>query len=468
MFSTEWVRMFSKQTITRLFRENYPLILILAGTVLVSASIGPYRNGDTRLEYAAATGVVNWGMPYAYSIPNIIDEPPLGFYTSGLIFKIFGLSVENGVALVTLFGLGCTMLIYKFGKDFYSKTAGVFAAALFALSPWEFVLTRSFLIDTQCLFLSLLTLYVGVLAIRRDSVKLTAVAGIFFALALLTKLYAAFVLIPLLLLYLHHRPKNPKQILSQLAVFCFPTIYLTFLWYQLVLQKGFLYIIQHGDFSEVNVAGVVPSYTFVSTFLVNFALGLFFVVAAIFSLVLTFVFRKRFSKFLLFDMVCLISIAVIVGVDAFLAVNQNLKVPYTSAVKYLYQALPFFSLVAGSLAAKSVSFLSAAKNSLKPRKIMFIILSAAGIILLAVAIFSNINFVHQMSTHSYVVFEVKLGTNFGYSLFNRFPITQNSPVMHLQYVGFTLVLGGLLSVGGCRLLFSLQSISRWMKKSRLA
>ena len=93
------------------------------------------------------------------------------------------LQVINGTVLVTLLGLGSTVVIYKIGKEIYGKPTGLFAAALFALSPWELVLSRSFLIDAQCLFFSLLCLYIGILAIRKGSVKLSMVSGVLFAAA---------------------------------------------------------------------------------------------------------------------------------------------------------------------------------------------------------------------------------------------------------------------------------------------
>lgn len=437
--------MFSEHRLRKLLSEHYALIGILIGVALVSFTINPFRNGDTRLEYAAASGVVNWGMPYAYSIPNIIDEPPLGFYISGLVLKIFGLSVNNGVALITLFGLGCTVLIYKIGKETYDKKTGLIAAALFGLAPWQLILTRSFLIDAQYLFFSLLTLYFGIFAIRKDSLKLTAIAGIFFALALITKLYAVFVLIPLLLLYLHHRPKNTKQILAQLGIFTFPAVYSSFLWYQIILGKDLLYMVTHGDFTYLNTPEVAPTPTFVWDFLVNYGLGIFFVAATLFSLIIGLLFRKHLPKqMLLFDIVCLFTAVSILSVNVYLAVALNLKVPYTSAVKYDYQALPFFSLLAASLASKSVLLFRAAKSQERLRKILFFSVAFAGLLLLVAPIVTNMYYAHELSLSDYLLFRVEPDKLIGYSFFNYFPTSPDSPLMYVQYLGFAFILSGLL------------------------
>ena len=120
-----------------------------------------------------------------------MNQPPLGFYIEALFFKIFGSSINTDVTLITLFGLGSTVLVYKIGKELYGKPTGLFAAALFALTPWELVLSRSFLIDAQCLFLSLLCLFIGIIAIRKGSFKLF-MSGVIFAAAFLTKFFAVY------------------------------------------------------------------------------------------------------------------------------------------------------------------------------------------------------------------------------------------------------------------------------------
>ncbi len=175
--------MFDKDQLKKLVSEHYSLLSILIGITLVSLSIGPFQNGDTDWEFQAANGVLKWGMPYVNNIGNLMNQPPLGFYIEAVFFKIFGASINNGTALVTLIGLGSTLLIYKTGKELYGKPTGLLAAALFALSPWELVLSRSFLIDAQCLLLSLATLYIGILAIRRNSINIAVVSGVFFSAA---------------------------------------------------------------------------------------------------------------------------------------------------------------------------------------------------------------------------------------------------------------------------------------------
>ena len=357
--------MIRSSRLRELLAENYLLLAILVGVVLVSVSIGPFVNGDVDWEYSAALGVIRWGMPYAFTFGNMMNQPPLGFYVAALFFIFFGSSIDTGVVLMTFLGLGCIMAVYKIGDTLYGKPTGLVAAVLFALSPWELVLSRTFLIDMQCLFFSLLCLLVGIYAIRKDSFKLALVSGTLFAAAFLTKLFAVYTVIPLMLLFMYYRPKKLKRALSLLIAFLLPGILFTLLWYHAFSGQGLLSVISHDDFGDYNSAGIVPSYFFVGNFLLNYALGVFFVSAAFSSLLFCFFRRKLFSKVVAFDLICLATIMLIVAVNTFLGAGLNLKSPYNNAIKYDYQALPFFSLLAASLVGKCLSLFYSAKTKKK-------------------------------------------------------------------------------------------------------
>jgi len=415
--------------------------------------MGPYQTLDTQLEYNTTRGVIRWGYPYLDrfgephndSYGDLFNIPPLGFYIQALFLTIFGATVENGIALTTMFGLASTIIVYRLGKELYSESTGIFAAALFALTPWQLILTRAFLVDAQCLFLSLLYLYFGILAIQKESIKLATVSGVFFAAAFLTKQYAIFMLIPLLFLYVYQRPKNPKRILAQLITFSLPVVFSNLLWYQIILGKDLLYLFSHNDFKDLNFPEVAPSYSFVTNFLKDYGLGIFFVAAVIFSLTIGLLFWKQIQKKTVkSDLICLITIVTIIGVDLYLAVNLNLKAPYTSAIKYIYQSLPFFSLVAASLAQKSISLIKVAKQSAKFKKVLLISVSILGIVLLAVSIIANMNTAQKLATTSYLIFRVQPGQDVGYSFYVLHPLSQGDPLLIVQFFGFVMVSSGIL------------------------
>jgi 4-amino-4-deoxy-L-arabinose transferase-like glycosyltransferase len=445
--------MFDTPDIKTLLGRIYPLLAILIGVLIVSLPMGPYQTLDTQLEYNTTRGVLRWGYPYLdrFGSPSIdsygdlFNMPPLGFYTQALHFTIFGTNLENGIMLITLFGLGCTILVYLLAQEFYGKTTGLFAAAFFALAPWELIMTRAFLIDTQCLFLSLAYLYVGILSIRKDSLKLAGISGILFAAALLTKQFAVFMLIPLAILYIYYsRPKNKKILLSQLAVFVVPVVLSNFLWYNIILGKELLYLLNHNDFRDYNFPNYTPTYTFVSDFLINYGLGLFFCATVVVSLVTALLFWRRLpKKLVLFDVICLVTLSFIVGLVLYLAIDLNLKAPYTSAVKYLYHTLPLFSIAAASIVAKVALLLKNNNQASKPRHIMITIAVIVGIVLLVAPLITHMLNAQQLTTTSYLIFRVQPKLDVGYSFYVQNPPTAGDPALTLQFVGFIIVLSGL-------------------------
>lgn len=429
-----------KRSFAALLSENYPLLGILIGTVLVSASIGPFHNIDTQLEFDAASGVIKWGLPYI-TYKNMINQPPLGFYAEALFLRIFGLSYNNGVALITLIGLGCTVLVYMLGKTLYGKPTATLAAALFALTPWQFALSRSFLIDAQCLFFSLLTLLIGIYAIRKDSFILFMLSGTLFATALLTKFFAVFTLIPLTFFYFYHRPNKLRRVPAVVAYFL-PTLLFLVVWYQTLTYRGLISIIVIEDFNNFNPIGTVPSFFFIINYLLE-GLGALFLIATALSLIVSFAHRRLFAKLLPFDLMCLATILAVGSINTFLAVGLNLKSPYINPIKYDYQFLPFFSLLAASLVGKCLLLFNSAKSKEKLSKLLFSIASV-GLVLLAASMLLNMNFLNQQSTGDHWLFKVERNQEIGYSFINSTPLDQNSPLMSIQYLGFAFVLSGLV------------------------
>jgi 4-amino-4-deoxy-L-arabinose transferase-like glycosyltransferase len=304
-------------------------------------------------------------------------------------------------------------------------------------------MSRAFLIDTQCLFFSLLSLFVGILAVRRGSFKLFFVSGIIFAVAFNTKLYAIFTLIPLLLFFIYQQSIKPKRLVSWSALFFIPVLLSSYLWYQTITGVGLDSIFSHADLSVQSNGIVVPSYFFVSNLLTNYTLGWFLVDAAILSVLVCVVQRGVFRRFLVSDIISLAAIICVISVNVYLGVMLNLKSPYLNAVKFDYQILPFFSLLAASLVTKSTSLFTIAKLKRKTLKIAVSTVALVGIALVAAGLLYNMNFDHMISSTDFIIFKVEPTINLGYSLFNYEPIKENSLLMYAQYLGLTVALSGV-------------------------
>jgi 4-amino-4-deoxy-L-arabinose transferase-like glycosyltransferase len=419
-------------------RKRYALLIILLGATLVFISLGPYANFDTQTEYAAASGVLEYGVPFA-TYGNLINQPPLGFYVTAFFLKVLGLSYETGVAAVTLFGIGCVFLVYEIGKTMYGARAGLVAAGLFALTPWHAVLSRSFLIDVQCLFFSLLSLLVGILAVRKTSLKLTLATGLFFGVALLTKLFAVFTLIPLALFFLYYRPRSLKRVLATPVVFISPAFLMYYAWYEPISKLGFFSVFSHGDFSSFT-QGVTPS----PFFLVSFFLenpGLLFLLAGGISLAVSLWKRKDFAKTIFFDWVCLATIVGTAGVNMYLVLTRGLWVPYVDPVKYDYQLLPAFCWLAAALVPKALAFANSASSKLKHRRLL-LAATLVGLGLLVGAVLLNMQALQSLTGQDYLLFRVE--GDVGFSFVRLAPAFEQQYLAPVQGLGFLLILFSLL------------------------
>jgi 4-amino-4-deoxy-L-arabinose transferase-like glycosyltransferase len=431
----------------RIICEYYPLLSVLLAYLLIALSVGPYENGDTAWELDSVSGVLKYGLPYSNG-SHLIDQPPLGFFVQAVFAKTVGLSINNGTFLVTLFGFGCIVLIYEIGKAAYNKTTGFFAGLLFALSPWHMVISRSFLIDVPCLFFSLLSVFLGLIAVQKSSLKFFIFSGLAFAAAFNTKLYAVFALIPLLALFLRYNPKEQRKRLLWLGAFSIPVLVTTFFWYETIAAIGISSIFLHPDFFIPIPTDVTATYFFATNFLVSYGLGWFLIDAAVFSLLVYILQRHLLRNFLFFDAVSVAVIACVLAVNIFLGAGLHLRAPFQNAFKYDYQTLPFFCFLAGSLVSKSVSIITISWS----KKRWLLAGGLFGFILVAATLVYNVRYIQFFSMWEYLIFRVAPNINAGYSLFNASPLVENSPLLLVQFIGIAMALTGILWIGRQKIL----------------
>ena len=191
----------------------------------------------------------------------------------------------------------------------------------------------------------------------------------------------------------------------------------TLLWYQVALGCPILSIFHHNDFLDIIPAtvGVSPSPFFASNFLVNYGIGISLFVATAFSLILGLCLRKNASKPLLADFALLAGIVFAVAVNIALGVVLNLNVPYFSAFKYLYQALPFFALLAGSLIAKCFSLFGGAKSAVQPKQQLLYLAATAVVVLLVASLLSSMHYTNAVSMCDYLQYRVEPQVDYGYT-----------------------------------------------------
>jgi hypothetical protein len=171
------------------------------------------------------------------------------------------------------------------------------------------------------------------------------------------KLFAAFMLIPLLLIILlQQKDHNFKLSKRNLLVFLAPTLILQAIWFGGFANQNFFGVYFSSDITHpVLVAD--PSALFLPIVLVKSA-GWFLFAAGLFSLALTVAYRKVLTKTIWLDVVCVGTVAAVAGLDLFLVFGLHLTVPYVSVIKYNYFALPFYCLLAASLMTKGSTLIS--------------------------------------------------------------------------------------------------------------
>jgi hypothetical protein len=264
------------------------------------------------------------------------------------------------------------------------------------------------------------------------------VAGFFFGVALLTKAFAGFMLIPLGLYYAHHH----KEKLHTPAVFAFfvPSALFVALWYQFLSGLNDIKkFVLHEDFFTFNDA-YFPSLFFVGNYLYA-TLGGFFLAAVAISLLLACTKRQVLAEIFGFDVICIATVAAIITINTLLAVGFNLKVPYVSPFKYDFQLLPFICLLAASLTPKCSALAGSLKTKRRHDKLI-IATACLGLIGLGIAVFTNMVTITSISNMAYLQFLVE--GEVGYSVGNLAQTSPASSGIYVQYVGFLLVILGLL------------------------
>jgi 4-amino-4-deoxy-L-arabinose transferase-like glycosyltransferase len=442
-----------KKSFRKLLGGHYQIIGVLLGSLLVAVSTGIYTNWDAQLEFEAASSVVTRGYPFV-TTGLMINQPPLGFYMDSPVFHLFGLSYSNGVASATAFGLGCVVLVYALGVLLYGRKTGLMAAALFGIVPWHVYMSKIFLIDNQSLFFSLLFIATAVLAVRKNSQKLIAVAGVFFAVAFMTKLFAVFMLVPvLLMIFLQRKNLNFKLTFRNAMIFLVPSFVLQAVWFGGFANQNFFGVYFASDVTHPELVAN-PSLLFLPIILVKSA-GWFLFAAGIFSLALSAFYRKIFEKTLWLDAVCVGTITFVAGLDMFFVFGLHLTVPYISAFKYNYLALPFYCLLAASLAAKSGLLI---KSVDWKKKIHFVkpVLVGVGIVLLLCSLLESTAFLVKWV--GFVAFGVDSVTYYPFDVFSG---ATNGFSPALPYVAVVLM---ALSITGPFLVGSFKRVFGWLSK----
>ncbi len=168
--------------------------IVVIGAVLRFATLGNQSYWADEAETAHLLSLSLGGM-LSVVVPHEAN-PPLYFVLGWVWVKVFG-SAEVGLrSLSALAGTAVIPIAYLCGRELVSKSAGILAAALAAVSPFMLWYSQE---GTEYMLLAAMSgasLLYFARALRKPSTKNIVWWGVFSALALLTHFFAVFLVAP--------------------------------------------------------------------------------------------------------------------------------------------------------------------------------------------------------------------------------------------------------------------------------
>jgi len=156
-------------------------------------------------------------------LPKIVYDKPLfhhpPLFTYGLILfrKLFGVRYQ---VLFPVFASVITLLvIFAIGKELYDEAVGLIAAFIFSICPIVLHASTKIWIDAVLTLFCTLSVYLSILAVKKEKAFWYILAGISFGLAILSKISALAIIAPIV--YLFIKNFNAKRLSNVLYFIIF-------------------------------------------------------------------------------------------------------------------------------------------------------------------------------------------------------------------------------------------------------
>jgi len=158
---------------------------------------------------------------------------------------VLGLTVKSDILAKLIawsFGLISALLLYVFGKEYSSREGGLFAAAIFLLTPAIFTQMTCVYVDIALAMYSFISLISILKYFKTNDIKWAILAGIFCGFILSIKYIGVIALSALLIVYGYNfinKKGFKKEIFKGFSIFILFTIIFSFAWYlRAYLIKG--------------------------------------------------------------------------------------------------------------------------------------------------------------------------------------------------------------------------------------
>ncbi|MDI6654906.1 MAG: glycosyltransferase family 39 protein, partial [Candidatus Hydrothermarchaeota archaeon] len=159
-----------------------------------------------------------------------VEQPPLYFFIAGLVYSLasyineINIVVHSVRILSAIFGTAVIYVTYKIARELFEDSKIVFGAAMFvAFLPTNVVMGSVIHNETMVSLLSSLTIYFVISALKSNDGRTMLTAGIFFGLAILTKLTAFSLLVPCIV-FLIFVKKNKISLRKSFGVIFLPVL----------------------------------------------------------------------------------------------------------------------------------------------------------------------------------------------------------------------------------------------------
>ncbi len=192
-----------KNYLSNVDRSNLILIVLLGSIFFVG---GLWRNGFAYTYYSASAqaGTTNWRSFFFASVDGSnfisIDKPPLGVWLSSLFARFFGVTPFWILLPHAIAGILCACIIYKTLRITFDARTGVIASSVFLITPASSVVFRYNMTDSFLILFATCSMYFFLRALQEEKFKWLIFTGIFLGLAFNTKMFQAYIVIPILVI----------------------------------------------------------------------------------------------------------------------------------------------------------------------------------------------------------------------------------------------------------------------------
>jgi len=234
------------------FSKNYVFIAIIV-ILLTAAFLRLYKIedymtflGDEGRDVTIVRGILHGDFTFLGPRASAGDFflGPIYYYFMAPFLFISNYNPVGPAVMVALLGVATVFLVYRVGREFFGNSAGLVAAALYAVSPLVITYSRSSWNPNVMPFFSLLTLYTAYKAIENKKKYLFIISGIFLGILIQLHYLAIFVAAILFFYILFSEILDGEK--KNILIALFKKYILTFTGFLIGISPFLLFELRHG------------------------------------------------------------------------------------------------------------------------------------------------------------------------------------------------------------------------------